>query len=101
VARKYRTRPLAAEFITSIGVDMSAQGLADLAHQGRGPSYAIINGRALYTEDDLNAWIEQLAASGRIVRNSATNDPGSRSGNGAPAVQKGNRRSRLPQQAGA
>jgi hypothetical protein len=60
---KYLPRPRAAEFLRdSVGISISAQGLADRAHEGTGPRYSIINGRAVYTESDLVEWVAQQAA---------------------------------------
>jgi hypothetical protein len=59
---RYRNRPLSAEYLTARGVATTAQGLADKATDGTGPRYSIINGRALYTEADLDAWIAAQAA---------------------------------------
>lgn len=59
---RYRTRRLAAEYLTAQGVKKTEQGLADDASRGKGPKYGIVNGRAVYTDADLDAWItEQLA----------------------------------------
>lgn len=56
------TRPRAAALITERGLDMSAQALADLASDGKGPAYSIINGRACYTEASIDAWLSAEAA---------------------------------------
>lgn len=59
---RYRTRLAAAEYLTGSGLETTAQGLADHASRGKGPKYGIVNGRAVYTDVDLDAWIaEQLA----------------------------------------
>jgi hypothetical protein len=58
----YRTRRLAAEYLSAQGVSTTEQGLADHASRGKGPKYGIVNGRAVYTDADLDSWIaEQLA----------------------------------------
>jgi len=58
----FLTRRLAAEHVTSQGVKTTEQGLADKASRGGGPKYSIINGRAVYTKTDLDAWIAEQAA---------------------------------------
>jgi len=55
-------RSRAADLITKRGLDMTAQGLADLASNGKGPAYSIINGRACYTEASIDAWLSAEAA---------------------------------------
>ncbi len=59
---RFLTRRLAAEYLTAQGVSTSEQGLADKASRGRSPKYAIVNGRAVYTLADLDAWIAEQAA---------------------------------------
>jgi hypothetical protein len=73
----FKSRPAATQFLRERGVQIGDTGLADLASDGRGPGYAVINGRALYRESDLVAWLEeqyssaQLTARGRRRRTSA------------------------------
>ena len=57
----FKTRPEATEFVRALGVPTGKTTLAELASEDRGPRYVIINGRALYTEQDLLAWIQQQA----------------------------------------
>jgi hypothetical protein len=59
---KFFLRHLAAQLITEHGIPTTAQGLADKACDGIGPRYAIVNGRAVYTEADLLNWIAEQAA---------------------------------------
>jgi hypothetical protein len=59
---RYRNRKLAAEYLTAQGVSTTEQGLADKAKRGQGPKYAILNGRACYTDVDLEAWLTEQAA---------------------------------------
>ena len=69
---RYLNRSGAAQLLVDTrGIRITAQGLADHAHRGTGPKYAIINGRALYTEDDPNAWIAEQAARPVMRRTSA------------------------------
>jgi hypothetical protein len=56
---KYRDRRLAAEFVTAQGIKVTTHGLADMAYRGHGPRYAIVRGRAVYTEAWLLEWIEE------------------------------------------
>lgn len=53
----YLTRSRAAEHITECGIPTSSQALADLAHRGEGPKYAIVRGRAVYRLVDLDNWL--------------------------------------------
>ena len=70
-----KIRKLAAEYLNSRGIKTTEQGLADLARRDRGPKYGIVNGRAVYTEVDLDAWIAaQLARP--ITRRSRDCDQG-------------------------
>jgi hypothetical protein len=59
--RRYLIRDAATQFIRDQGVPCGKTSLAELASDGRGPRYALINGRAAYTEMDLIAWIEEQA----------------------------------------
>lgn len=59
---QFRIRPDATQYVREKGVPMGDGGLKDLANRGRGPRYSIINGRAVYTDADLDAWIEQQCA---------------------------------------
>jgi len=60
--RRYLIRTAAMQFIRDQGVPCGKTSLAELASAGRGPRYALINGRAVYTEQDLIAWIDEQAA---------------------------------------
>ncbi len=55
--RKFLTRPSAAAYLTEIGVPTSKNTLQKLATTGGGPAYQIFGNRALYTVEDLDAWI--------------------------------------------
>lgn len=59
---RYRNRESAAQYLKDRGIDTTPQGLADHAYRGRGPNYAIVNGRAVYTEAALDAWIAEQVA---------------------------------------
>jgi hypothetical protein len=55
---KRRNREEAAEYLTErSGVLFTATALAARATKGRGPRFAIFNGRALYTQEALDAWL--------------------------------------------
>ena len=55
--QQYLTRPIAADWLTARGPKTTTQALADLAHNGGGPRYGIVRGRAVYLESDLEAWL--------------------------------------------
>lgn len=56
---RYLTRTEAAEYIRGHGLRYSAATLQKLATTGGGPVYRRFGNRAVYTEADLDAWIEQ------------------------------------------
>lgn len=77
----FKTRPLAAKYLSDRGIATSAQALADMASQDKGPPYSIIRGRALYRDSDLDTWIQQQAdrpvirrTRGRLVDDAASRD---------------------------
>jgi hypothetical protein len=49
----------ATAFLQARGVPIKGQGLADLRRTTRGPRFSYINGRAVYTDEDLLAWIRE------------------------------------------
>lgn len=61
------TRPLAAQYITArTTIPTTSQALADLHRRGRGPAFSILRGRAVYTAQNLDAWIAgELARTAR------------------------------------
>jgi hypothetical protein len=66
---EFLPRAAAAKHLTKKGVPTTASALANQASDGIGPRYAIINGRAIYREADLDAWLtEQFATP--VVRRS-------------------------------
>ena len=68
-----KVRSDATAFIRERGIHLGTNRLAALASEGRGPRYSIVNGRALYREGDLIAWIdEQMRDARRISRLAAT-----------------------------
>lgn len=58
-----RLRKPAAEYLTErSGLPITEEGLAARASKGTGPRYAILNGRAVYSTEALDEWLEaQLA----------------------------------------
>jgi hypothetical protein len=65
----YLLRKGATEFVREQGIKVGETGLANMASDGKGPKFVIINGRALYTREDLLAWItEQASAPPRTRR---------------------------------
>jgi hypothetical protein len=44
------------------GVELGVTGLTNLASDAKGPRYALINGRALYTREWLDSWVAAEAA---------------------------------------
>lgn len=59
---RLRTREEAAAYLNEQGALIKGDGLKDHASRGTGPAYSIVNGRAVYTEAALDAWIaEQMA----------------------------------------
>jgi len=59
MATTYLNRSSATETLRNEGVEAGDTMLANLANHGKGPRYKIINGRALYTREDLLAWINE------------------------------------------
>jgi|JI10StandDraft_1071094.scaffolds.fasta_scaffold13845_7 hypothetical protein len=64
-AKKYLTREEAAEFIGLHGLPCSPRTLAKLACLGGGPRYRRYGRNAIYTEADLEQWMEQKLDSGQ------------------------------------
>lgn len=64
----YLTRRQAAEELRATGLPITESSLACLATTGRGPAYALINGRALYTRAGLAAWLQKEGAQKRCQR---------------------------------
>jgi hypothetical protein len=54
----YRDRREAADYLTERGFKTSWRTLQKLACVGGGPRYYIFGNRALYTDDDLDAYAE-------------------------------------------
>lgn len=63
MAKKLLLRPAATEYLNEVeGVQVAPAGLACMASDGKGPKYSIVNGRAVYTREDLSAWVREQAS---------------------------------------
>ena len=52
------TRKPAAEYLTErSGVPFKSEGLATRATKGSGPSFSLLNGRAVYSTEALDDWL--------------------------------------------
>jgi hypothetical protein len=58
----YLPRNGSTGFIREQGIPLGDTALANLASDGKGPKYSIINGRALYKREDLLDWIDREAS---------------------------------------
>lgn len=60
----------AAEYLTErSGVRFTPEGLAARATKGTGPSFGILNGRAVYSTEALDEWLRcQLATQGPAAK---------------------------------
>jgi hypothetical protein len=52
------SRKAAAVYIRDRGLSCTHLSLTKFAHKGGGPVYQIFGSRAVYTPEDLDAWIE-------------------------------------------
>jgi hypothetical protein len=68
---EYLTRKRAAEYLAAKGLPINEQSLADAAYVGRGPLYKILRGRAIYTIESLNRWVDEAARPIRQQRKSS------------------------------
>jgi hypothetical protein len=71
---RYLDTPRASDHLANRGVNRSPSYLRKLRCVGGGPVYRTLNGKPYYTEDDLDAWIEESLSS--PVRN--TSEAGAR-----------------------
>lgn len=68
----YMDRKRATQCVRDEGVPLGDSALANLASDGKGPHYSIINGRALYKREDILEWIAgQASAPPRAARMSS------------------------------
>ena len=58
---RYLSRAEAAAWLTSRGIQMRPQALANLAWRDLGPSFTVIHRRAYYTVPVLRAWLRTQA----------------------------------------
>ncbi len=73
---KYLTREAAAALVSAQGIKLTSQRLADLAYRGKGPRFARVNGRAVYTLEWLTEWLEaEMARPVQRRRRSAGRQP--------------------------
>lgn len=63
--QKYLTRIEASDYFKSRGVPVEKNTLQKYATIGGGPRYRLFGNRALYTEEDLDAWIESRMSAPR------------------------------------
>jgi len=59
----FKNRKDSTEYLRAQGVVLGDHALAELASEGRGPKYVIINGRALSTEAWLTEWLQAQVSS--------------------------------------
>lgn len=63
--KKFRNRDSAREYLAEThGLEIGNTALANKASDGTGPKYTVINGRALYMDSDLDAWVAEQAKRG-------------------------------------
>lgn len=67
---EFLLRDLAAKHLTKKGVPTTSVALANLASKDEGPPYALISGRAVYREADLDAWLADQFAKPVVRRRS-------------------------------
>jgi len=56
---KYRSRKRARDYLLEQGVPIGSNALAKLAARGGGPRFRYWGRDAVYTEDDLDDWVQQ------------------------------------------
>ena len=72
--KKVLLRDGATAYIRSNGYACGDRQLGDLASDGEGPDFRIINGRACYTEAAIDEWLEKAAKPSRAKKR-ATEQP--------------------------
>lgn len=66
---KYLLRDAATQCLNDEeGLKVGPTGLANMASDGKGPRYSIINGRACYTREDLSAWVREQATQPTLIQ---------------------------------
>ena len=61
----------ATAVIRETGLPVKESTLENLAASGKGPPYRIVNGRAVYTRADLEAWLTEQVRGASPSRNSS------------------------------
>ncbi len=62
---KFLDRPEAADYITSLGLQISKNTLQKYVTVGGGPTYRRFGKRAVYLASDLDAWVQQRLSAPR------------------------------------
>jgi len=74
---KYRNRKQATEYLREHGIPCGSFLLAQLAMTGEGPQFRYWGRQTIYTEDDLDAWIEARLGSPVSATSGVRRRPGS------------------------
>jgi hypothetical protein len=61
-AQTFITREAATQLIVDSGVPIGRTALANMASDGKGPPYCVINGRTLYRRHEVLGWLAEEAA---------------------------------------
>ena len=70
----YLTRREAAAYVTQRGLKLSSNTLQKMASRGGGPLYSIFGRNAVYTPQNLDAWIETKISRPRRSTSEITGD---------------------------
>lgn len=68
--KSYLTRDEASDYLKQHGLTVSPNTLQKYATVGGGPDYKIFGNKAVYTESDLNQWVESKLLPPRSIANS-------------------------------
>jgi hypothetical protein len=63
--QSYRDRREAADYLTERGLKISWRTLQKMATVGGGPRYRVFGNRAIYVDDDLDAWADDRMSAPR------------------------------------
>ncbi len=66
MAKRFLTRPEAADYLTNNGMPVAKNTLQKLACLGGGPIYVIFGNKALYRPTDLDTWANAKLGSPRV-----------------------------------
>ena len=72
MGKRYLTRQEAAIYLSQDGLLVTKNTLQKFATVGGGPEYAIFGNRALYTQQNLDAWAEARLSAPRRSTSEAT-----------------------------